>query len=99
MAAFTYRTASDAELWERHFACLNEDRTFAADIAGSRILFGLSEDEIRDLAANGLTFDFLNRISARIDMVRIKLGKEPSLCDVLREFGDEAQLTEERKND
>ncbi|MFJ1764022.1 hypothetical protein ACIOD2_27155 [Amycolatopsis sp. NPDC088138] len=97
MTEFRYRTATDAELWEKHFACLNEDRTFAADLAGSRIVFGLDDDETNDLVANGLTFEYLARIAARIDIVRIKLCKEPSLCDVLREYGDETRLTEEHQ--
>jgi hypothetical protein len=92
MPKFVYKTASDFALHARHFS-----RRHGVDIMDGdavAICSGVPAAEIarRIVARSGpvITEDELERGRARTDMVRIKLGREPSLYDTLREFGDES---------
>jgi hypothetical protein len=89
---FVYRTASDFALHARHFRRIGTVDTMDADAAA--ICSGIAADEItrRVRAESGpvITDKDLERGLARTDLVRVKLGREPSVFDVLREFGDES---------
>ncbi|MEV6646036.1 hypothetical protein [Amycolatopsis sp. NPDC051371] len=92
MPEFTYKTASDFALHARHFRRRNG--TEVMDGAAVAICSGVPAAEIaRRIAAKSgpvITAEEIDRGQARTDLVRVKLGREPSLFDVLRELGDES---------
>lgn len=92
MSTFAYRTASDHTLHVRHFRRRNGSAVMDADAMA--ICTGVPADElttrIKVKAGPVITSDEIDRGRARTDITRIKLGREPSVFDVLREFGDES---------
>ncbi|MGW4129474.1 hypothetical protein [Amycolatopsis japonica] len=92
MADFRYRDASDFALHVRHFHRHNGVEMINGDAMA--IATGLPAAEIarRIQARTGAVFtaEDHDRMVARTDIVRVKLGRNPSVYDVLREFGDEA---------
>lgn len=93
MTEFVYRTASDHALYARHFK--QTGGVPVMDMDAAAICSGVASTELSRRVAAGtgpvIAADELERGRARTDMVRIKIGREPSLFDTLREFGDEAQ--------
>jgi hypothetical protein len=89
---FTYRTASDHTLHVRHFKQVGTVPIM--DIDAVAICSGIPATLLTSRVAAGtdpvVTAEELERGRARTDIVRLKLGREPSLYDVLREFGDES---------
>ncbi|MFI6308474.1 hypothetical protein ACIBCH_41830 [Amycolatopsis thailandensis] len=93
MADFRYRDASDFALHDRHFRCLAGGRhVMDADAVAicSGIPAATINERVRAESGPVLTVEELERGTARTDIVRVKLGRNPSVYDVLREFGDEA---------
>lgn len=92
MSTFTYRAASDAALYVRHFK--KREGQPVMDMDAVAICTGVPAVELTRRAAAGagpvFTADELDRGCARTDIVRVKLGREPSMFDTLREFGDES---------
>lgn len=93
MAEFCYRDASDFALHARHFWRI-PGRGEAMDGDAVAICSGIPAAEIaRRIAAGSgavITAEEMRRGWARTDAVRIKLGRNPSVYDVLREYGDES---------
>lgn len=92
MGDFVYRGASDFALHARHFRRRNGVEIMDGDAVA--ICSGVPAAEIaRRIAAQSgpvITAEEIDRGQARTDTVRVLLGREPSLFDVLREFGDES---------
>ncbi|WIY05445.1 hypothetical protein QRX60_16940 [Amycolatopsis mongoliensis] len=92
MGDFVYRTASDFALHTRHFSRRGGVETMDGDAVA--ICSGIPADEIARRIAAGtgavITEEELRRGWARTDAVRVKLGRNPTVYDVLREFGDES---------
>lgn len=93
MAEFRYRDASDFALHARHFRRL-PDSGEVMDGDAVAICSGVPAAEIaRRIAAKSgpvITSEEMRRGWARTDTVRVKLGRNPTIYDVLREFGDES---------
>lgn len=93
MAEFRYRNASDFALHARHFHRV-PGRGEVMDGDAVAICSGIPAAEIARRIATGsgpvLDSDDMRRGWARTDTVRVKLGRNPSVYDVLREFGDES---------
>ncbi|GAB3154196.1 hypothetical protein GCM10027258_57720 [Amycolatopsis stemonae] len=93
MGEFRYRNASDFALHARHFRHM-PGRGEVMDGDAVAICSGIPAAEIARRIAIGagpvLDEDDLRRGWARTDTVRVKLGRNPTVYDVLREFGDES---------
>ncbi|MEV6879565.1 hypothetical protein [Amycolatopsis sp. NPDC051128] len=93
MGDFVYRDASDFALHARHFRRI-PGHGEAMDGDAVAICSGIPAAEIaRRIAAQSgpvITAEEMRRGWARTDTVRVKLGRNPSVYDVLREFGDES---------
>lgn len=92
MAEFRYRDASDFALHARHFRRHNGAEVMDGDAVA--ICSGIPAAEIaRRIAAQSgpvITDEEMRRGWARTDTVRVKLGRNPTVFDVMREFGDES---------
>lgn len=85
---FTYRTATDEEIAARHFDLMNGE--VVLDSRAVAIMTGTSYEDVQRAATGAvLPKEAVVRGRARREIVEIKLGRDASMFDVLREYGDE----------